>query len=448
MKTRHAIHIFVLMLIMSFSSARTFGAGAEIKGVNAVPAGDSARITIELTSPVKPLVRAAGEPNRLIIDFPGVSLSEGPREIVVNQAGIKEVHVGMSHGTTVSSRIIVGTDGPRPFGIENSGNKLVVSILPHPDAAASNVNKLPALGSNNGQSDSKLESAGKMILAASKAEPPEVEPVLAGAEIDESEVECPVTSRQRFKVKFISGNTVYIDGGSNSGLRVGMNLDIRNSQARAQNSNGADDENEPVAAARIVGVAKTSAILEVGASKGDLQVGDQADLIRQDAVTARQNVLTGPENTLDASSKPVADDPDVSPGSARNTLRSSQRPEENLGTRTVGRIGFDTSGISSTGSTPGASVQLGMSFQSNMTHILGSHWNLEGYWRGRINRHSQFQQPTIEDSLNKTYTMQLYYYHPNSKWVAGFGRLYLPWAVSLDTVDGGYFGRKLFSGNT
>jgi hypothetical protein len=89
-----------------------------------------------------------------------------------------------------------------------------------------------------------------------------------------------------------------------------------------------------------------------------------------------------------------------------------------------------------------------MSFQSDIRHILGTHWNLEGYWRGRINRHSQFQEPTIEDSLNKTYTMQLYYDNPNSKWVAGAGRLYLPWAVSLDTVDGGYLGHKFRFGNT
>jgi hypothetical protein len=109
------------------------------------------------------------------------------------------------------------------------------------------------------------------------------------------------------------------------------------------------------------------------------------------------------------------------------------------------RIGLDYSGITSDGSTPGSSTQLGLSFQSDMTHILGTHWNLEGYWRGRINRHSQFQQPTIEDTLNKTYTMQLYYDNPDSAWVAGFGRLYLPWAVSLDTIDGGYIGRKLSS---
>jgi hypothetical protein len=37
------------------------------------------------------------------------------------------------------------------------------------------------------------------------------------------------------------------------------------------------------------------------------------------------------------------------------------------------------------------------------------------------------------------------YDNPDSRWVAGFGRLYLPWATSLDTIDGGYFGRRVGS---
>lgn len=448
MKTRHTKQLLFLIVIMCISAARAFGAAAEIKSLNAVSEGDTVHIDIELTSPVKPIVRTVGEPSRLIIDFPNVSLDGEPREIVVNQAGVKEVSLGMSHGTPVSSQIVVRIDAPRPFGIETSGNRFELSILPHPTPAAMNTKKQAATGLNGEQIESKAEVAANMILAASTAEPPQVQHLPVSAEIDDSDVECPVNSRQKFKVKFISGKTVYIDGGSNSGLRVGMNLDIRSSQSQAQNSNGTGGENAPIAAARIVGVARTSAILEVGASKGQLQVGDQADLIPQDAAAARQNALAGPDNTLDASSRPVADDPDSSSGLSRKTFRSVPGPDDVSGTRTVGRIGFDTSGISSTGSTPGTSLQLGMSFQSNITHILGSHWNLEGYWRGRLNRHSQFQEATIEDSLNKMYTMQLYYENPNSKWVAGMGRLYLPWAVSLDTVDGGYFGRKLFSGNT
>ena len=40
------------------------------------------------------------------------------------------------------------------------------------------------------------------------------------------------------------------------------------------------------------------------------------------------------------------------------------------------------------------------------------------------------------------------YDNPNSTLVAGFGRLYLPWAPSLDTIDGGYVGKRLGTGAT
>jgi hypothetical protein len=43
--------------------------------------------------------------------------------------------------------------------------------------------------------------------------------------------------------------------------------------------------------------------------------------------------------------------------------------------------------------------------------------------------------------------MSMTYINPGSHWTAGVGRLYLPWASSLETIDGGYVGRQ-FSSNT
>lgn len=223
-----------------------------------------------------------------------------------------------------------------------------------------------------------------------------------------------------------------------------MNLDIWNGAGEAQRS---ASNKTPIGAARIVGVATTSAILQVDNSSGDLNVGDWAELLPGDATAARKNVLTAPENSIHAASRSLEDVGDTLAAPTGGSFRTAQVPDD-LATRAVGRIGFDYSGISSSGSTPGTSTQLGMSFQSNIKHLLGTHWNLEGYWRGRVNQHSQFQEATIEEALNKTYTMQLYYDNPDSKWVAGAGRLYLPWAVSLDTIDGGYFGVKSRGGMT
>jgi len=71
-----------------------------------------------------------------------------------------------------------------------------------------------------------------------------------------------------------------------------------------------------------------------------------------------------------------------------------------------------------------------------------------GYWRGRITKESAASRQTLQSLINRTYHLNLTYDNPNSSLVAGFGRLYLPWAPSLDTIDGGYFGKRLSSGKT
>ena len=93
------------------------------------------------------------------------------------------------------------------------------------------------------------------------------------------------------------------------------------------------------------------------------------------------------------------------------------------------------------------STAYGMIFRADFSRIMGTHWNLNGYWRGSRETSSTPTQPTLQDLLNRTYLMSLSYINPGSHWTAGVGRLYLPWASSLETIDGGYMGRQ-FSSNT
>jgi AMIN domain len=447
MRIIRVTNCLLLLVIVGIAVPGAFGAGAEITNVDVVPDGDTVRINIELTSPVRPLMRLADSPSRLILLFQNVSSPNLPRRLQVNLGGVSEIRTIGSDSAQAGSTIIVGMDSARPFGIEPSGNTLVVRIFPHFGSANTDVKSSLATPSANHlalDTSRDATSATKMIAGFSTGPSPEVESTALTSTIDESLQDSPAMVRSRFKIKFVSGNTAYIDSGSNSGLRAGMNLDIVTATGTPA---GTSNDDNPIGAARIIGVATTSAILEVGSSSGELHVGDWANLLPVDAELARRNVLTAPGNTLHAASRLVEGDSDSSQPLGQG-YRANRRIEEDPGTRTAGRIGFDYSSISSSGSAPGTSTQVGLSFQSDIRHILGTHWNLEGYWRSRINRHSQFQDATIEDSLNKTYTMQLYYDNPNGKWVAGVGRLYLPWAVSLDTIDGGYFGRKFGLGNT
>jgi hypothetical protein len=48
----------------------------------------------------------------------------------------------------------------------------------------------------------------------------------------------------------------------------------------------------------------------------------------------------------------------------------------------------------------------------------------------------------LADLVNRTYHLSLTYDNPNSHWVGGVGRMFVPWASSLDTLDGFYLGRR------
>ena len=116
--------------------------------------------------------------------------------------------------------------------------------------------------------------------------------------------------------------------------------------------------------------------------------------------------------------------------------------------RARGRIGLDYITTMSQGSSSMTSTNLGFAFRGDITRIGGTYWNLSGYWRGRLTKQSSSTPQTVQDLINHTYHLSMTYDNPNSSLVAGFGRLYLPWAPSLDTIDGGYFGKRLSKGTT
>ncbi|HEY1272993.1 MAG TPA: hypothetical protein VGF08_13455, partial [Terriglobales bacterium] len=191
-----------------------------------------------------------------------------------------------------------------------------------------------------------------------------------------------------------------------------------------------------IAELEVISVASTSAVAAIHGRTADLKQGEWAYLSPAD--TARADA-----QRLVSSTREHLPPPQLEDGEPVNRFTASSGISSPLATHVAGRIGFDYSGIRSHGSTPGWSSQVGMMFRSDINHILGTHWNLQGYWRGRITKNSQPREDTLQDTLNKTYTMQLSYDNPDSNWLAGFGRLYLPWATSLDVIDGGYVGHRL-----
>ena len=232
----------------------------------------------------------------------------------------------------------------------------------------------------------------------------------------------------KYKVKYVTGTSVYLDGGRSAGLSPGMRLSIRRS--------GSGAAELAVAELEVTSVASASAVCEVKTKEGEIEVGDTATLSLRD-VQMLQAL-----KAAQAGSKYVQviafTDGDPLDEEARSTVPHAPSPAVN---RARGRIGFEYNSIRQHDG-GGASSQFGLVLRADMTRLGGACWSLSGYWRGRLNSRDNARQETITDLLNRTYHLSLSCANGNG-WSVGFGRFYLPWASSLETIDGGYVAKRI-----
>ncbi|HET9308084.1 MAG TPA: AMIN domain-containing protein [Candidatus Sulfotelmatobacter sp.] len=249
--------------------------------------------------------------------------------------------------------------------------------------------------------------------------------------------------RTIFKVKYVADGVVYLDGGRAQGLAEGMKLEIEDTNLPAKQGDSVNfADPRIVAELEVTGVAETSAVTDIRAPKRPVKVGDLAYLSSGDAEALVQ------QRTLSATRQYPAvisfTEGDTLDEEARSEVPRPPPPSVN---RARGRIGFDTIETISHGTSNVTSSDVGMVFRGDITRIGGTYWNLSGYWRGQLTKASVASQQTLQNLINRTYHLNMTYDNPNSTLVAGFGRLFLPWAPSLDTIDGGYFGKRLSKGS-
>lgn len=239
---------------------------------------------------------------------------------------------------------------------------------------------------------------------------------------------------EAFQVTYVAAGVLYLNGGSDSGLEEGMRLSVR------RRAEGASlGEGEPVAEIVIFAVTSRSAACQIESQFVPVQEGDVAylptgDRVRLEARRAEEPLTSYAQVVSFTTGDPLEEE-------IREFRPRPPLPEIN---RVRGRIGFDYGAIRDQTPSGGSSDQRGLYLRADFTRIAGSHWNLTGYWRGRLNQRTQDpQQETLTDLTNRVYHIGLYYNNPDSRYVAGVGRLLVPWASSLSTLDGGYFGRRL-----
>jgi len=250
--------------------------------------------------------------------------------------------------------------------------------------------------------------------------------------------------RTVFKVKYVAEGVAYLEGGRAQGLAEGMKLEIEDTNLPAKQGDSANAADPRVIAELVVSaVAETSAVTDIHEPKRPVKVGDLAYLSSSDAeALVQQRALSATRQYPVVISFTEGDTLDEE---ARQEVPRPPLPSVN---RARGRIGFDDIETISHGTSNVTSSDVGMVFRGDITRIGGTFWNLSGYWRGELTKASAASQQTLQNLINRTYHLSMTYDNPNSTLVAGFGRLYLPWAPSLDTIDGGYVGKRLGTGAT
>ena len=244
-----------------------------------------------------------------------------------------------------------------------------------------------------------------------------------------------------FHVKYVSEGTLYIDAGRNADLQEGMKLSVINPPPDGVVNDGIRFRGYPhVAELNVVSVADTSAVCDVISASGDLKIGQLA-FLTPGSVEDRHLA----ENAREAEDYPIMvgfTSGDPIDQELRSSKGESSR-ESPLGTMRA-RFGFSYGGIREAGMN---STQMGMMIDADMTHLGGTYWNFAGFWRGYLNTSSNAipgaGNQTLTDLMNRTYTIGFTYDSPYSPNVVGIGRLFLPWAPSLSTIDGGYYGRRI-----
>ena len=246
--------------------------------------------------------------------------------------------------------------------------------------------------------------------------------------------------RTEFHVRYISGSDVYIDGGRTAGLAEGSKLILKQDpKKRAGDPSNAALEPGIVAKLKVVSVASTSAVCEVESKARDLAEGDSVWLAEDEVAKLVQRDTLG--NTRKYPMVVSFSEGDPLDEEVREAEPRPPLPEVN---QIRGRLGFDVSTIQQLGQGGTSSSQYGMVFRADFTRILGSHWNLNGYWRGSLQHSpSGTQGKSLQDLLNRTYLMSLSYINPESRWTIGIGRLFVPYATSIETLDGAYVSMRV-----
>jgi hypothetical protein len=246
-----------------------------------------------------------------------------------------------------------------------------------------------------------------------------------------------------FRVTYVSDASLYIDAGHNANLEEGMKLALVNPPPDGVVSDAVRFRGyEHVAELKVISVADSTSVCEIASSSGEVKPGQLAILTPESALVRREAVAAAVEDKYPIVMTFTYGDPlDEEIRETRESQQTRLTPMQ----RFRGRLGFNYGSTNESGGF--SSRQTGLVIDADMRNIGGTFWNFVGSWRGNFGTSSTVLPgagtQTLTDLVNRTYRIGLTYQSPYSPVTLGVGRLFVPWAPSLSTIDGGYFGRKI-----
>ena len=410
------------------------------------PATRSSSAASASTAPAQPLVSPTTPKSEPVVAAAPATLSPPPGSTLVTPERAPAPVAVAANTSTAVTQPTAATPAAKSETISPVA-PAPVTVSPSPDSA----NKS---GANTGKDASPVTVAPPETAAtevANNATGDAAPAVAVSAPDTSAEAVATLISRADdpslrtvFRVKYVAEGVAYLEGGRAQGLKEGMKLEVidKNVPATQGDSANASDP-RVVAELDVSAVADTSSVTDIHTPKRPVKVGDLAYLSTADTEAMVQQRALSPTRQYPAVISFT--EGDTLDEEAREEIPRPPLPSVN---RARGRIGFDNIETISHGANSITSNDVGVVFRGDITRIGGTYWNLSGYWRGRITKESVASQQTLQDLVNRTYHLNMTYDNPNSTIVAGVGRLYLPYAPSLDTIDGGYFGKRISKGTT
>ncbi len=90
--------------------------------------GPDLRVEMTLSSSVTPSVHSATHPDRILLDFPGITYVEKAKKFDVQSNGVTEIQAVQYASNPLITRVVVELDQPHIYKLKAEGNRVIFTV--------------------------------------------------------------------------------------------------------------------------------------------------------------------------------------------------------------------------------------------------------------------------------------------------------------------------------